>query len=190
MRVWDAAVRMLHGTLVASVSVAALGLLGWGSTWHEAAGWVAVAAVALRVAWGFVAGAGSRHARFGDFVRSPPATWRYLRLLLAGREPHTVGHNPLGGWMVLALLATVALLGLTGWLYTTDAFWGDETVERIHRALAWALLALVALHIAGVSFTSARQRENLVLAMVTGRKRTRPAADPGDVPDTLRNRGP
>ena len=182
MKVWDAAVRLLHWALVAAVSLAALSLLGWGTDWHQGAGYAAVAIVVLRIVWGVTAGAGSAHARFGSFVRSPGATWRYLRLVQVHREPHHLGHNPLGGWMVLALMACVLALGLTGWLYTTDRFWGDETVERTHTALAWALLGLVALHVAGVAFTSRRQHENLVAAMFTGRKRTPPTADAAGAP--------
>ena len=169
--VWDLPVRLLHWSLVLSVLAASLTLLlpGLGA-WHRAAGYGALLLVLLRLVWGV---AGSANARFSQFVRSPPATWQYLRLLLQRREPHTVGHNPLGAWMIVALLATVAGLGLSGWLYTTDRFWGNEAVEDWHRGLAWALTALVAGHLAGVLFTSLRQRENLVRSMWTGRKRRR-----------------
>jgi cytochrome b len=83
-------------------------------------------------------------------VRGPRATLAYARRVLAGREPRHLGHNPLGGWMVLALFACILGLALTGWLYTTDRFWGDETVERVHVALAWTMLALGRLHVGGV----------------------------------------
>ena len=174
MKVWDAPVRVLHWTLVLCVAGA------WFSTdnfsrWHQPLGYGGLAAVLLRLLWG---GAGSRYARFTQFLRSPRAALAYGRLLLQGREPRYVGHNPLGGWMIVALMACVLGLALTGWLYTTDRFWGDETVEDIHVALAWTLLGLAALHIAGVIFTSLRHRENLVRAMFTGRKR---AAGPDDV---------
>jgi cytochrome b len=72
--------------------------------------------------------------------------------------------------MVLALMACVIGLALTGWLYTTDRFFGDETVDAIHQVLAWTLLALIAAHLLGVIFTSLRHRENLVRAMFDGRK--------------------
>ena len=167
LRVWDRAVRVLHWTLVASVALSALGLVALFGV-HQPAGYVALAAVLLRVGWGF---GRSRYARFAQFVRGPRASLRYAADVLHHREPRHLGHNPLGGWMALALMLVVAGLALTGWLYTTDAFWGDETVERVHRALAWTLLGLVAAHVAGVVFTSLRHRENLVAAMWSGMKR-------------------
>ena len=76
--------------------------------------------------------------------------------------------------MILALLGCVCALALTGWLYTTDRFWGDEQVEALHLALAWALLALALLHVAGVFYTGRRQHESLLRAMLSGRKRGDP----------------
>jgi cytochrome b len=73
--------------------------------------------------------------------------------------------------MIVALLATVAGVGITGWMYTLDAFWGLAWLEWTHRALAWSLVGLVALHVAGVVFSSLRHRENLIAAMLTGFKR-------------------
>ena len=177
-RVWDALVRSLHWLLAACVCVAwASG--HWSSRWfeeiHHTAGYVAAAVVAVRITWGFV---GGRYARFVQFVRGPRAVWAYTRELFAGREPRHVGHNPLGGVMALALLACVAGLGVSGWLSLTDAYWGDPVVSGVHEVLAWALLALVMLHLAGVVFTSLRHRENLVRAMFDGRK---PAPGPHDV---------
>jgi cytochrome b len=175
MRVWDLAVRVLHWSLAASVA------LGWATTvwfvhWHQPVGYLAAALVALRLAWGFAGG--GRYARYAQFVRGPAATWRYLRLVRLGEEPRYVGHNPLGAWMALALAASVLALALSGWLYTTDLLWGDETVEWVHRALAWSIVALAALHVGGVAFTSIRQRENLIAAMFDGRKRN---ARDGDI---------
>lgn len=165
--VWDAAVRILHWTLVLSVATAWLTRHSPGG-WHEWIGYAALAVVAMRIAWGFV---GSRRARFADFIRSAPATAAYARDVLAAREARFVGHNPLGGWMALALLAMVVLVGFTGWLYTTDRFWGVDWVEETHETLSNILFLFVALHIAGVVFTSIRHRENLVGAMLHGRKR-------------------
>jgi len=169
--VWDRLVRTLHWTLVASVTLAwlsTIALLGAIGFTHQGAGYLALAAVLLRIVWGF---GPSRYARFAQFVRGPRATLSYARALLRDREPRHLGHNPLGAWMVLALMACVIGLALTGWLYTTDRFFGDETVETVHQWLAWSLLALVGLHLGGVIFTSLKHRENLVRAMFDGKKR-------------------
>lgn len=72
--------------------------------------------------------------------------------------------------MVLALIITVAAAGVTGWMLTTDAFWGDERVESLHEAISHLLMVLVCFHVAGVIYTGIRHRENLVRSMVTGRK--------------------
>lgn len=172
--VWDVAVRSLHWLLVAAVSAAWLTSLHL-VRWHEVAGYAAALVVAGRIAWGFL---GHGHARFADFVRSPRRTFTYGVDVLAHREPRYVGHNPLGAWMVLALLACVAALAVTGWLYSaTDFFWGEAWLEQLHALLAWLLLVLIALHIVGVVFTSVRHRENLVRAMVDGAKRAPKAGD-------------
>jgi cytochrome b len=173
-RVWDPAVRVLHGALAACF------VLGWTTTewlgaWHQPVGWAALAIVVVRIGWGFT---GPPYARFAQFVRGPRRTLAYARLVMVAEEPRHIGHNPLGAWMILALLGCVAGLALTGWLYTTDRFWGDETVERVHVALAWAMLGLVSLHLAGVAVASFRHRENLVAAMFSGDKR---APREGDV---------
>jgi cytochrome b len=177
VKVWDGAVRVLHGTLVLSLALATLSLW-WLGQLHQPAGYVALAAVALRLLWGAWFAPRAGYARFAQFVRSPRVTLAYLHLLLRHHEPRYIGHNPLGGWMVLALMACVAGLGLTGWLYTTDWLWGDEHVEQVHVVLAWTLGVLANLHLAGVAFTSWRHRENLAAAMLSGDKR---APAEGDV---------
>ena len=164
--VWDAPVRLLHWGMVTAVAVAWWSRSDTGPL-HERVGYAVITLLAARLAWGFC---GSRYARFAQFVRAPRATLAYARAALAGRAPRYIGHNPLGGWMVLALLANLGALGFTGWLYTTDMFWGYGWLADLHQALAWALLALVALHIAGMLWTSRAHRENLVRAMFTGRK--------------------
>ncbi|HQQ69229.1 MAG TPA: cytochrome b/b6 domain-containing protein [Alicycliphilus sp.] len=166
MRVWDLPVRLLHWSQVAAVALA-----WWSSDdtgpLHAYVGYAAIALLTARLAWGFC---GSRYARFAQFVRAPRATLAYARAAFAGRAPRHLGHNPLGGWMVLALLAHLGLLGATGWLYTTDRFWGYAWLARLHQALAWALLGLIALHVAGTLWTGRQHRENLVRAMLTGDK--------------------
>ncbi|MDN3918916.1 cytochrome b/b6 domain-containing protein [Roseateles violae] len=173
-RVWDPLVRALHWLLAAAV------LTSWISgQWpeavggrfdriHHGAGYVALAAVTIRLLWGFV---GRGHARFARFVRGPRATWTYARRLCAAREPRHLGHNPLGGWMVLGLLTSSAAASVTGMLYIGDWLWGYQWLADLHAALAWLIMALVLAHWMGVAFTSWRHRENLVGAMISGDKR-------------------
>ncbi len=165
--IWDPLVRIGHWALVACVALAWISRTG-GHTWHERFGYGALAIVLLRVLWGFI---GPRNARFSEFVRSPKPTLRYALLVIAAREPRHVGHNPLGGWMVAALLIVISLTCFSGWLYSTDAYWGVKWVADAHEMLSDLLLGLVALHLAGVALASYRHRENLVAAMIHGRKR-------------------
>jgi cytochrome b len=167
VKVWDPLVRLGHWALVAGIAVAWLTREGARGL-HEQIGYVVLAIVAVRLLWGF---SGTQYARFAQFVRSPATTWAYARQVLADREPRHLGHNPLGGWMTVVLLAMIALVALSGWLYTTDAFWGVKWVADLHQALSDLLLIFIAVHVAGVLFTSYRQRENLVAAMLHGRKR-------------------
>ena len=90
-----------------------------------------------------------------------------------GRRDFQPGHNPLGALMMLALMALVLALGLTGFLQTTDAFWGEEWLEEIHEALAATLIALAGIHAAAAIVMGRLERVNLVGAMITGIKRTR-----------------
>jgi len=174
VRVWDIFVRLFHWSLVASFIAAWLTRHG-NEDIHHLAGYAAAALVGLRVVWGVV---GTHYARFRQFTRGPLTVLSYLRDIATGREARYIGHNPAGAAMILALLIAMAGTALTGWMMTTDQFWGVEWVGKTHERLADGLLILVALHVAGVIVASIRHRENLVRAMFTGRKR---AADAGDV---------
>ena len=167
IKVWDPFVRVFHWALVASFACAYL-LGDDGGDWHQMFGYTALGLVAARIVWGLV---GSGPARFSAFVPSPRRLARYLRDLLAGREERYLGHNPAGAMMILALLSGVVALGLSGWMLGSDAFWGAKWLEELHEGIAATTLGLVAIHVAGVAFASYRHRENLVRAMITGRKR-------------------
>lgn len=168
IKVWDALVRTLHWLLVAAVALSWLSavIFGWTDV-HQPAGYVALAIVLLRTVWGFT---GTRYARFRQFVRPASVLIDYARRLKTGAAPRYIGHNPLGGWMILALLGTVVFTSMTGWLFTTDTFWGIRWVKILHETCAWLLLGLAAIHVGGVLVTSILHRENLVTAMITGRK--------------------
>lgn len=168
VKVWDPLLRLFHWSLVTSFAVAWLTSDDVKDI-HEWAGYAAAALVAFRIVYGLV---GPHYARFGQFIRGPLATATYARDAISRRERRYLGHNPMGAVMVMALLAMIAAMALTGWLMSTDAYWGIEWLEELHETLANVLLGLVALHIAGVVLASFRHRENLVRAMITGYKRS------------------
>lgn len=163
--VWDLPVRVFHWLLAASFAGA--WLTAEHDSWrllHVTLGCTVLVLAVLRLAWGVV---GTRHARFGDFVRGPREALRYLGGLVRGKPRHYVGHNPAGGLAVLALLAlavTAAASGLA--TYTLG-----DAYEDLHEVLANLMLALVGVHVAAVIVSSWLHRENLVAAMFSGRKR-------------------
>ncbi|MFO1074823.1 MAG: cytochrome b/b6 domain-containing protein [Geminicoccaceae bacterium] len=163
--VWDPLVRVFHWSLVTAYATA--WIADAEHAVHRGAGYVVLALVGFRLVWGLI---GPRHARFKAFVPGPRRLLAYLRSLLRGRAARHLGHNPAGGAMIVALLALLVALGVTGWLQTTDTFWGSEWLEETHEALAYASLLLVGLHLSGVLASSLMHRENLVRAMLTGRK--------------------
>lgn len=177
--VWDIAVRVFHWTLVSAFAAAyfsedALDL-------HVYAGYLAGALIAFRIVWGFI---GSAHARFTDFVRAPAAVIAYLKDIVRGTNRRYLGHNPAGGAMIVMLLIAVLATTFSGVaIYGADqhagplAFWlggvseqTEHLLEEIHEFLANFTVVLIGLHVLGVIFESRHFRENLVKAMITGRK--------------------
>lgn len=167
VKVWDPFVRLYHWSQAALIAAAWITAENW--KWlHERIGYTVMVLIALRIIWGFV---GTRHARFRDFVRGPQAVLHYLSDLLHGRERRYLGHNPAGGAMIVVLLVVIAATTVTGWLQTTDMFFGSDTMTGIHESLATLILVLVGFHVSGVLFESLRHHENMTLSMITGRKR-------------------
>lgn len=167
VKVWDPFVRVFHWSLVALFAIA----YATGDEIervHIMAGYAIAGLLALRIVWGFI---GPRHARFADFVRSPREAMSYMRDVMLFRARRYIGHNPAGGLMVIALIVSLAGTSITGYMLTTDAYWGSKAMEEIHEALANATVVLVVLHVLGVLVASFEHRENLVKAMITGRKR-------------------
>ncbi len=173
-RVWDPVVRLFHWSLVTGFVVAYY-TRHRSEAIHDWAGYAALGLVVLRILWGVI---GTRHARFTDFVKRPSTIFAYLRDIARGGEARHLGHNPAGGAMIVALMLAVLATGLTGWLQYTDAFYGDDRMVLLHSLAAHGMLLLVLVHLGGVAVASLRHRENLVFAMITGRKR---APAPEDV---------
>jgi cytochrome b len=188
VRVWDPLVRAVHWVLAAGV------IVDWFTDeplWmHMWLGYLALALVVLRIVWGFV---GPEHARFVSFVRGPQLVLDYLTGLVRFSSKRYLGHSPAGGAMIVALLIMIAATAGTG-MANLAADRGEgplasiiAKVERpprvpgqrrppllmkqVHETVANITIALVVLHVLGVALASFAHRENLVRAMITGRKR-------------------
>jgi cytochrome b len=171
-------VRVSHWLLALCVLAAWLTRDPRLSDLHAAAGYCALILVAFRITWGFI---GTRHARFADFAYSPRTALAYIADSLRGAPRHYTGHNPAGSWSVYLLLAGVLLACVTG-ILAIGAMFGlgpvplafapaaTDLLREAHEWLAWGLLAVIALHVAGAIASSALHRENLVAAMFSGRK--------------------
>jgi cytochrome b len=186
--VWDVWVRLFHWLLVAAVAVAAYtGFFGRKNQIdiHVIMGLSATALVVIRLIWGVW---GTTYARFSSFISPPGKTLRHARSIIRSREHVSMGHNPLGGWMIVALLALVTVIAITGVvtlggvvkegpLAPFVSFATGFSTRKFHYYLAIVLAGMAGLHILGALFESMRTRENLVRAMVTGRKQARPDAE-------------
>ena len=180
VRVWDAPVRIFHWLLVALI------VTSWvtseigddAMTYHMWSGYSILTLVLFRLVWGFV---GSQHARFAAFAYGPRSVLGYARELLQLNPPYYAGHNPLGGWSVILMLISVLLQATTG-LFANDDAAAEGPLARLLSASASSLLttihrynfnltlALIAVHVAAVLFYLIVKRENLIVAMITGRK--------------------
>ena len=170
--VWDRFVRLFHWSLVGCVLINAF-LLDDGETVHRWLGYTASALVLARIGWGFV---GSTHARFADFFPTPARLKRHLQALRSDRHEFQPGHNPVGALMIFALLSLVLGLGITGFLQTTEAFWGEEWLQDLHETLADLLIASATLHALAAIVMGRIERTTLIKAMFTGIKEHRPPA--------------
>lgn len=175
VRIWDLPVRLFHwllaATFLGAFAIATLGgdegpLFGV----HAVLGLIAAFLVLLRIVWGV---AGSRWARFGSLDLRPASLGRYLAGALGRRGARKcAGHNPATSWFLLGTIALVAGLAVTG----ISMARGSEAAEEVHEVLAWSMLALAGLHVAGVAWHRVRRGENLAAGMVTGWKDAEPAA--------------
>lgn len=173
--VWDLPVRATHWALVLAVAgcwATHYAGIEWFA-WHRRCGYAVLVLTAFRVLWGF---AGTRHAHFTRFVRSPAAILAYLR----GGGP-TVGHNPLGALAVVALLLLMLLQAASGLfandeIMSTGPFYGwidpgsSNRITRLHRASSDWLLVMLGLHLVAIAYYVGWRRQPLVRAMITGRK--------------------
>jgi cytochrome b len=164
--VWDAPVRVFHWLMVASFFGAYVS--AESERWrlvHVSLGYTMFGLVAFRLVWGLL---GTRHARFANFVRGPAAVLRYLRSLLRGEPEHHLGHNPAGALAIVALLALTVGVAATGWASYNE--FGGNWLGEAHELAANLMMAVVAVHVTGVVVSMWLHHENLVGAMVHGKK--------------------
>jgi cytochrome b len=190
--VWDPFIRLFHWLLGGSVITA------WfidEPLWmHNWLGYTAATLLPLRVIWGFV---GPQEARFASFVRGPRVALQYFLDLIRLSSKRYLGHSPAEGAMVIALLFMVGVTTITGMAnLAVERGQGplaglvtqtqqsvptgerhengrdeDSLLKEVHETAANITLILVVFHLAGVGLASIAHRENLVQAMITGRKR-------------------
>ena len=178
VRLWDAPVRLVHWLLVALIAFS-----WWAAedhlNWHRWSGYAVIGLVLFRLYWGF---AGGGAARFASFVKGPRATLAYLATVPKRGTSDVPGHNPLGALSILAILAVLVAVLVTG-LYAVDidAFEGGPLSDRVsfetgreiaewHEIVFRGLQALVVLHVAAVLFYLLWKRTDLLGPMITGRR--------------------
>jgi cytochrome b len=166
VRVWDPFVRIFHWSLAILFAANAI-MLDDDTDLHQWIGYAIVVLVVLRLIWGIV---GTRYARFNSFPPSLSGSVDQLTDIATGRRTAHTGHTPIGGLMIYNLLFTLLVICTSGYLMTTDMFWGVEWPEEVHEvAVTWAEISVL-IHIAAVIFESVRTRVNLPRAMITGKK--------------------
>jgi cytochrome b len=185
--VWDLPTRVFHWLLVALVVMAFVTaeMGGTAMQYHMWNGAAILGLVLFRVLWGFW---GGTQSRFSAFLKGPGKTVEYARTLLGGKSKKYLGHNPLGAWSIIAMLAALAIQAGTG-LFANDDILTEgplfhlvskatsDWLTRIHLINQNILIGLVALHIGAIAFYLVVKRENLILPMITGYKKWHEAVD-------------
>ncbi len=185
--VWDIGVRIFHWCMVLFFTIAYIS--DDSELIHVYAGYVVLGLILFRLLWGLI---GTKYARFSNFIYGKKATFNYLKSLFSSKPRRYLGHNPAGGWMIIALLISICLIIWSGLELYADAGKGplaDVTLviisevhaddegrqteslwEEIHEIFANLTLLLVLVHVAGVLLSSLIHRENLIRSMITGYK--------------------
>lgn len=190
-RVWDLPTRAVHWLFVACLAFSWWTAETGRLEWHRWSGYTLLGLLLFRIYWGF---AGGSTARFASFVRGPRAIVAYLR----GSWVAVPGHNPLGALSVLALLGLLLLQVVLG-LFAVDvdgiesgplslyvSFATGRACAEWHETVFNVLLVVVSLHVIAVLYYLAVRRQNLIGAMITGRRVFDSAAEPMRAASALR----
>lgn len=194
IKVWDGLVRIFHWTLAASFLIAYI-TQEEENIWHVYSGYTVLGLITFRVLWGVI---GTKYARFSEFIYSPKMVLQYIKGLINNNPKRYIGHNPAGGWMIVALLLSLFVVTISGLkVYAIEEGRGplagittdlsvishanadsgedekeEEFWEEIHETSANIVLFLILMHIAGVVASSRLHNENLIKSMITGKKKT------------------
>ena len=181
VKVWDLPVRLFHWIItVLFVFQLVTGKIGGElMPWHKLSGYAILALVIFRILWGF---AGSTHARFASFMAGPGATWRFARRLFSRQAVPQLGHNPLGGWSVMAMVVTLAVQGVSG-LFSNDGVAHEGPLSPlvsidvsnfmtdVHDWNLKLIVVLVVIHVLAIVFHLIVKKDEIVIPMFTGTKR-------------------
>ena len=178
-RIWDIPVRVFHWLLVLLIisQIVTVSIGGNAMEYHVLGGYAILTLVTFRLAWGVF---GTRAARFASFVRGPVSVWRYARSLFGKVTEKHAGHNPLGGWSVVAMLMSLLVQTISGLfaddeIMTTGPLWkyvSEDTASLcnvIHETNAAVLLSLICIHLAAILFYLVGKKQNLIKPMITGK---------------------
>jgi cytochrome b len=179
MRVWDLPTRLFHWAIVLLVATSYVTIQLDEIRWHLLSGYAMFALLLFRLAWGFV---GSDTSRFGRFLKSPVAGFRHLARFRAREPDNEIGHNAAGGWMVLVMLALLAIQVGTGLFSNDDTFTQgplahfvskatSDRISGLHSLNFNILLGAMGLHVVAIAAYALIKRQNLLRPMITGRKR-------------------
>jgi cytochrome b len=188
--IWDVPVRLFHWSLVGFLAFSWWSGEQHAMDWHRRSGYAILALLIFRIYWGFF---GGRTARFAQFVRGPRATIGYIRSLANGRYAASPGHNPIGGWSVMLMLASLMVMVVAG-LFSVDvdglesgpladyvSFDQGRIAAAVHHIMFNLLLALVALHVLAILFYLIGLRHDLITPMIHGSRRVDAQARIGDL---------
>ncbi len=178
--VWDIAIRLFHWALVVLMIVLIVtGKLGgnW-LEWHQLAGYAVLALIIFRIVWGFV---GSYHARFINFVHGPRTVVSYIKSIFRKTPVRYAGHNPLGAWSTLVLLAVTLVQAVTGLFSNDDVMLEGPFAAKVskeisdwltglHKWNANLLFILIGIHLLAILFYIVIKKEQLIKPMITGKK--------------------
>ncbi len=178
IRVWDWPLRLTHWGFAVLIPFSWWAAENSHWAWHERSGLTLLGLLVFRIIWGFI---GPRTARFSQFVHGPSKVIAYLKgARILGAD--AIGHNPLGAWSVVALLAVMLVQvgmglfagdpydGLTGPLNSLVGVMTADMLTEWHETFFWAVAGMVALHLAAIAFYAVAKRNNLVAPMITGKR--------------------